>query len=259
MSRLLKEAFAQTRDIGEIVKDFDWSTLNPRDSESEVFLHTDLAPSYGNLNREALRDMHDNVKIMMVGAMKYLSKTSDKSWQSIYATLTQSELLQPYEYDVARADKLIKKSGSDFKFDSSPDAGLVNEVKRWFESLVSDDDVLRSTKIDIETLTQIVAAAGTTIESFETFSSKNERHEQALVDISALRFPDLDSPFFKLYRIKLDAWSDSSRIPVHQEDNNGISGEYKCRVFRPRDSVMDGLSVEARQKAISWADSLLDG
>ena len=58
--------------------------------------------------------------------------------------------------------------------------------------------MIKSTKIDIDVLAQIVAQTGATVDSFETFFAKDEHHEQTLVDIGVLRFPDIDHPFFKV-------------------------------------------------------------
>lgn len=63
---------------------------------------------------------------------------------------------------------------------------------------MSDPDVLNSTKIDINVLAKIVAQTGATVDSFESFFAKEEHHEQTLVDIGVLRFPDIDHPYFKV-------------------------------------------------------------
>lgn len=97
-------------------------------------------------------------------------------------------------------------------------------------------------------MAKIVAQIGAILENFETLFAKDEYHEQALIDINVLRFPDVDQPYFKVsqnlylesvrlinmlvqvYRIKLAAWSDSSRNLMHQEDTNGITGG-KCTQY----------------------------
>lgn len=71
-------------------------------------------------------------------------------------------------------------------------------MKTWFVNLIADDNVLQSTKIDVNVLAQIVAQTGATVDGFETFFAKKEHHEQTLVDIGVLRFPDIDHPFFKV-------------------------------------------------------------
>ncbi|KAH7113915.1 hypothetical protein B0J13DRAFT_573941 [Dactylonectria estremocensis] len=158
--------------------------------------------------------MDDKLKIMIAGTMKTLAKQTDKSWERA---------------EVARADKLIKESSSDFKFDGSSDAGIVRET---------------CIKIDIDVLANIVSQTGATVDSFETFFTKDEHYEQTLIDISVLRFPDIDHPFLRsLYRIKLVAWSDSS---------------FNSRVFRPRASVIGGLTSAAREKAIAAANAMFD-
>ncbi|KAK4201164.1 hypothetical protein QBC40DRAFT_253336 [Triangularia verruculosa] len=256
-SALLTNVFGKTGDIGDLVQNFDFSKIKVTDTKSEDFLHTDLAPSFGKL-KESLAKMDDELKIMIAGTMKILAKQSDKSWNAVLSTMMQNELLQPDGDEVARADKLIKASSSDFKFDGSPDASIVREVQTWFTNLIADDDVLKSTKIDINVLAAIVAQTGATINSFETFFAKQEHHEQIIIDIGVLRFPDIDRPYFKLYRIKLVAWSDSTRILFHQDDKNGITGEYNARIFRPRPSVIGALTAPARAKAIAAANALFD-
>jgi len=221
------------KEVGNLVKNFDWSKINVRDSKNNDYLHTDLAPSFGKLNKPGLQEMDDKLKIMIAATMKILAKQSDKSWKAVLSTMMQNEFIKADESEIARSDKLIKNSSSDFKTDGSPDATIVKEVKSWFTKLISDDDVLQSTKIDIDVLGRIVAQSGATIDSFETFFAKREKHEQTLIDIGVLRFPDIEKPYFKLYRIKLTAWSDSSRILFHQEDKNGITGEFNSRIFRP--------------------------
>ncbi|PNP60529.1 hypothetical protein THARTR1_00553 [Trichoderma harzianum] len=152
----------------------------------------------------------------------------------------------------------FSKSANGSNFDGSPDAILVKEVQAWFNNLISDDDVLNSTNIDVEVLAKIVAQISAIFNNFETFFTKDVYREQTLIDIGVLRFPDVDQPYFKVYRIKLAAWSDSSRSLLHQEDINGITGEFKSRIFRPRASVIEHLTSATFQKAAATAATLFD-
>lgn len=250
------QALGATEAIGNIVKNFDFSKMNMKDSTKEDYLHTELAPSFGKLNNESLQAIDDELKIMMAGTMKVLAKEPNKSWNSILSAMRQNQFVEQDGAEINRADKIIKESVNAFKFDGSPDANIVKEVKTWFTKLVSDQDILECTKIDIEILANIVAQTGAAIDSFETFFSKRERHEKTMIDVGVLRFPDIDHPHFKLYRIKLSAWSDSTRIIFHQEDKNGITGEFNCRTFKPRMSVISSMTDQARKKAIDSANDL---
>jgi len=256
---LLASAFGNNAaDIGKLVTGFDFSKMDVTNKTKDDYLHTDLAPSYGKLNKAHLAQLDDELKIMIAGTMKILAKQTDKSWKAVLSTMMQNPLLEADDAEVARADKLIKESVSAFKFDGSPDAGICREVQSWFVKLIQDDDVLQSTKIDITVLAKIVAQSGSAIENFEQFWAKKALHEKTMVDIGVLRLPDIDNPHFKLYRIKVTAWADSSRIFFIQEDKNGITGEFNCRIFRPRQSVIAGLTDAARGKAIDEANSLFD-
>ncbi|KAJ7841240.1 hypothetical protein B0H13DRAFT_2365853 [Mycena leptocephala] len=105
-------------------------------------------------------------------------------------------------------------------------------------------------------MAHIVAQTGATIDSFPALIYKNEYHEKTMVDIGVLRFPDIDHPHFKLYHIRLVAWSDSRRILFVQKDVNGITGEFNSRIFRPRSSVIQGLTEDVKKKAIREAENL---
>ena len=198
--------------------------IDVRDNKSENYLHQSLAPSYGALTSDAIKDLDEDLKIMIAGTMKLLAKHTDRSWQGVLSTMMQNPFIEPDGATIERSEMLIKNSASDFKFDGSPDAAVVREVQAWFTKLINDEDVLGSTKIDLPVMAEIVAQSGATIDCFLTVFTKHEHHSKHMVDIGVLRFPDIDHPHFKLYRIQLDAWSDCSRILWHQEDKNGITG-----------------------------------
>ncbi|KAF5708865.1 hypothetical protein FGLOB1_6235 [Fusarium globosum] len=251
---LLTNVFGQKTDIGKIVQNFDFSQASK--TYPKLFY---LAPSFGKDGqdlKESMRAIDDRLKIMVAATMMTLARQNDKSWDAVVRTMMQNEIAMPDGEGIARSDTLVRNSLNDFKFDGGPDASIVREVQTWFNRLVSDPDVLNSTKIDINVLAKIVAQTGATVDSFESFFAKEEHHEQTLVDIGVLRFPDIDHPYFKLYRIKLVAWSDSRRIMFHSEDKNGITGEYNCRVFRPRASVIDCLTQAAHAKAVATFDAM---
>ncbi|KAL6813615.1 hypothetical protein V8C40DRAFT_270286 [Trichoderma camerunense] len=229
---LYVNVFGKTGEIGDFVRNFDFSKINPTGSNSNEFLHIDLAPSFGKLNKESLRELDDHLKIMIAGNLKSLGNQPDKSWDAVLGNMMHNPLLDPRDGGpgVFRADK-FKGSVNGFKFDGSPDASIVREI---------------------------VAQIGAILDNFENFFAKSEYHEQALIDIRVLRFPDVDQPYFKIYRIKLAAWSDSSRNLIHQEDTSGITGEFNSRVFRPHAYVIQQLNSATFQKAVATADSLFD-
>lgn len=112
--------------------------------------------------------------------------------------------------------------------------------------------------MDVDVLAKIVASSGARVDSFETFFAKKESHEQKVIDIGVLRYPDTDHPYFKVYRMQLVAWSDCSRILFVQDDKNGITGDLRVRKYKPRESVLSGLREETRKKAIEEAEKYFD-
>ncbi|KAJ7819293.1 hypothetical protein B0H13DRAFT_2378462 [Mycena leptocephala] len=215
---------------------FDWSKMDVHDETRDDYLHLGLAPSFGELTSSSIKDLDDELKIMIAGTMRLLDRHKASG--------------------ISRAEKLVKDETNFFKVDGSPDPNVVREVENWFIDLINDDDVLKSTAIDIKVMAHIVAQTGATIDSFPALIYKNEYHEKTMVDIGVLRFPDIDHPHFKLYHIRLVAWSDSRRILFVQKDVNGITGEFNSRIFRPRASVIQGLTEDIKKKAIKEAEDL---
>lgn len=232
--------------------------VDVQDIKSETIpVHCDLAASYGKLSSESIKAIDNELKIMIAGSVRALNRLEDKSWESVVACMMQNTLIEPVpDGEVTNADKLIKEDSSYFKFDGSPDQKVINEVHSWFVKLISDQDVLDNSKIDIDLLAKIVAQSGATIDSFATFFYKHEYHERTMLEIGVIRFPDLDNPHFKLYRIKLTAWSDCSRVLFGQTDSNGITGVYNCKKFRPRASIIEKLKNATKEQAVAEAEEL---
>ncbi|KAF5026995.1 hypothetical protein F66182_869 [Fusarium sp. NRRL 66182] len=221
--QFFSDIFSGNLDVGTRLTSFDFGRINIQDAPSDEYLHIDLAPAWGLLGRASVQSVDDQIKIMVAGTMKSLRHRTDENWNAVLSAMMRSMLLEPSENEIFRADKLIKDNSRDFKFHSSSNVDTISEVKSWIDHLVSDDDVIQSTKID-QVIPQIVAQICATIKSLQSFSDKCEHYEQTLLDVGVLRFPDIDHPFFKLYRIKLIAWSDSSRVVYHYEDRSGIAG-----------------------------------
>ncbi|KAF8206651.1 hypothetical protein K438DRAFT_1962983 [Mycena galopus ATCC 62051] len=252
-----KKGDTAVQTIGNLVQAFDFSKV---DVTRDDCLHTGLAPSFGNLTRESIKAMDEQLKIMIAGTNRELEKTpaEERTWDKIIAILMQNPLIEPVDTptaNIVRADKLIKQDSNWFKVDRHKDDGVAREVLSWFTTLISDEDVLNSTKIDIKVFAEIVAMTGAAIDSFQSFFTKTEHHEKTVVDIGVLRYPDIDYPFFKVYRIKISAWSDTTRI-IFAVDANGITGEYNVRLFMPRDSVISGMKAETKKKASAEADAM---
>ncbi|KAJ6568538.1 hypothetical protein B0H19DRAFT_1065364 [Mycena capillaripes] len=246
--------FGSLEQAADLVKNFDWS----KDATRDDYLHLNLAPSFGELASNSVKDLDDELKIMIAGTMRSIAQVPapQRSWEKILEVMMQNPLLEPEAFGTSRADKFVKEEVDFFKLDGSPDSLSVREVEPWFINLIQDNDVLKSSRINIGVMGNIVALTGATIDSFPPAIYKNEYHEKTLVDIDVLCFPDIEHPHFKLFHIKLIAWSDSTRIMFAQNDMNGITGEFNSRIFNPRASVIAGLTESVKQQAIKEAENL---
>lgn len=243
--------------VYDLFRCFDFSKCVVSTSMESDFLSHGIAPSFGKISSDTIQKLDDELKVIISGTTKAIGDLKNKSWENVISTLQQNPLLEPFDQGIQRSDKLIKDTGvSFFKFDGSPDDAVVREVHTWFSNLVNDDDILASTGIDIHILADIVAATGSAVRNFETFFYADEKCEQTLIDVGVLRYPDIDQPYFKVYRLRLTAWRDCTRIIFAQSDKNGITGELNVRRYKPRDSVISGLKEETKKRAIEEAEAL---
>lgn len=105
-------------------------------------------------------------------------------------------------------------------------------------------------------LGKIVAATGARVSSFEAFFAKQEYHEQEIIKIGVIRYPDQTHPYFKIYRIEVVAWSDCRRVLFAQKDTNGIKGELRVRKYKPCEGVIARMNPAIIEKATNEAEAL---
>ena len=130
-------------------------------------------------------------------------------------------------------------------------------MEQWIKNLISDEDVLKDLNFSPTAFAEIVAQTGATITDVATFFAKSESHKRDVLNIGILRFPDLEHPYFKVYRVKLTAWSHCIRVLFVEQNTNGITGEYHCRRFKPRERYLRSLRPAAMRAAVDMLDELM--
>ena len=107
--------------------------MDVKDNTKDDYLHVGLAPSYGKLkDGSAMKTMDEDLMVMIAGTIKDLEamKPDDRSWDAVTNAFMQNSLMEPDGSSVVhRSDKLIKQGTNVFKFDGSPDATIVQEVR----------------------------------------------------------------------------------------------------------------------------------
>ncbi|KAJ4490559.1 hypothetical protein J3R30DRAFT_3694234 [Lentinula aciculospora] len=231
-------------------------------SSDEPIVHENLAPSFGDINRagESIKELDDKMKLMIVVTMRKLielKKQNTLSWENIQGCFNQNTSLVADSSPQEIVKEFVSNSEADFKFNGSPDPQLVQKVKTWWEGeACPDPDIRNDSKLDIDSLAKIVAWSGATITDFWNFWSKHEHHERTLLEVGVMRYPTIAKPYFKLYKIRLHAWSDSTRTVWHQEDKNGIKSTVISQTFRPNDEVLSQVKEDITKKTANKIDDL---
>lgn len=246
----------------DIVQKVKTSTEQINVKSDEPIIHESLAPSFGNINNAAnsVKQLDNKMKLMIAVSMKKLLELKNRnalSWENIQACFNQNTSLVADSSPVEIVKQYVSNNTADFKFDGSPDPQLVQKVLTWWEGeACPDPDIRNDSKLDVESLAKIVAWSGATVTDFINFWSKHERHERTMLEVGVMRYPTIAKPYFKLYRIKLFAWSDSTRTMWHQEDKNGIKSSVTSQTFRPNDEILRQVKEETARIAADEIDNM---
>lgn len=232
-------------------------------NDNYIPVHTSLAPSYGSEAKLAahIKVMDDGLKVLMATSLQIVAALPKQNleWDTLLRAFANNPCARAMGDPASINRKFEAHSEHLFKFNGDPDPALVNQVVTWWESqAVADPDIRADTKIDIKDLAKIVAWSGATITDFGTVFYKREYHEKTVIDIGVLRFPDMDKPYFKLYRLRVHAWSDCTRTLAYQSDTNGITSTLDWQCFEPRSEYIKDLKQEAKDKANDFVDDLFN-
>ncbi|CAI9724080.1 Hypothetical predicted protein [Octopus vulgaris] len=226
--------------------------------------HCSLAASFSNLTSAKVKAMDEELQIAIAATNRVLAKARQDNRNQ---TMTFDDYIYLMKQNVLLksddGDDIIRsrfKSYSQTRFaQNSVDEEIVNEVIDWFKNeVVVDPDVLAATKIDIVDFANFVAATGAALDSLAALFVKRDYAERSVVDLGIIRYPDLDHPFFKLFRIQLFAYRKNTRIAFVQNDKSGIKGQFESKIFRPQTTVLKQMAESVRRKAMQEAQETFE-
>jgi len=262
-----KEAIiAGLKTVGKVIqmgRDFVASTTFKDIVKTEVVpYHSELAASYGKLNAESVKIMDDELKVMIAAVDRTLTKLHKENrqgqevpWERYVAAMVQNPLIEK-DFRGEVFNDSFKEFSRFGLAKGGIDKQIVNEVESWFMNLIDDADVLASSKIRILDYANIVGCSDAAVEDFKTLIMRTQLVERSILEVGVLRYPDLDNPFFKMFRIKLKAFRRTIRVTFVQKDESGIRGEYNMQKFFPRKEVIEQLSKKILNKAVSEVEDL---
>ncbi|KAL0636928.1 hypothetical protein Q9L58_004030 [Maublancomyces gigas] len=182
--------------------------------------------------------------IIAVTTTKFAAMTpEERTWDNVLGALEQNPVLKPMEDEtIHKTDKHSLNSFTLLGGNGKPNKIAMDAVGAWFRGFITDEDVLRTTKIDTEWCKYTVCQTGAAIQNIVKVVAKSQKINQELVDIGVLTYPTKESPHFKVFRIQLKVWAETKRFLNFQTDNNGVIGEFSYRKYETCSTVIDWLS-----------------
>lgn len=184
------------------------------------------------------------------------------TWDDALGFMQENKLLEPTgDAPVSARDTYVHNSDDVLKVDGSADATTVKAIALWLHNVVGDEDVLDASAIDaamIANLAKIVAETGAHVSSVGSAIHGKEHIERWLLDMGVVRFPDIDHPCFKVYRLQLHGWRDCDRTLAFEKNSNGLGVDFDCRKYQPCAREIERLTAAAVQDALAEAETLFD-
>ena len=132
-------------------------------------------------------------------------------------------------------------------------------AENWIKSLISDEDVIKNLQFDPKFYAKFINCIGISFQKLNLLDVMiygHQKYTKSVVDIGVIRFPDLDHPYFNVYRLSLKAYRDCSQTIVVSWQNSGLIGEYNSRKFGLRSEIIKGLKPEIQKKAMNVVNDL---
>ncbi|KAG8923998.1 hypothetical protein FRC02_010767 [Tulasnella sp. 418] len=149
----------------------------------------------------------------------------ERDWDTVVRSFSENSLVIQ-RGDEHRNDSSYKPSDKN-KWQGTNRA-VIQEVKSWFNELISDSDVLQDKGFDFDSVAELVATAGKdAIAKLEVRDNSDDKYREAsIIEYGILRYPLPSKPYFRTYSIQLFAWTQiSSRLfGLKNESQSGIRG-----------------------------------
>lgn len=219
--------------------------------------------------------LDDNLKLVVgstVAELKALTANDTvPTWERMTNVMCQNPLLTTQSDSHRSGLRTFRRDSTDwFKFDGSPDPTVAKQLRAWIDSTVVEIDpelkIISDalTPEDFNTLADVVVSTGVSVISVASAVKKKEHVETTIADIGLVRYPTPGrDPHFKLFRLKLKAWRNCSRICMYEQNTNGLVLELDSREYYPRYEVARFirekiLTAEQVAKLVEQMDSLLE-
>ncbi|KAJ2934425.1 hypothetical protein H1R20_g2686, partial [Candolleomyces eurysporus] len=248
----VRRAEHEVKQLEEIFEETDALELGERDNHRDYeYVNVGLAPCYGTLRSDYKR-MDDALTLMVAESVNLLEEAradgKKLDWDIVQSIFMQSasmvhckeDSVQNYRNFSERDTKLFSNKGRS----SVPIEAVCHEIEGWFNELIRDKNVLDFTRLKgLSGVKDIVARHGVS-------QKKRGSWRKVFLDIGVLRFPDMENPFVRIYRIRLTAWATCKKqLTLIERNRNGITGEYISCVFKPRRELVAGISQQAKENA----------
>ncbi|CAE1272722.1 unnamed protein product [Acanthosepion pharaonis] len=216
-----------------------------------------VSSSFGEITSETVQKMDKNLILMIGDSLPRIKQISLETYDGIVEYMKDIPSLEI----VSNSTK--KRTGS---YASSSD-GLTDLISRtkskyeaitWYNNFIKNKQIINDAHIDIEFLAEVMTETGVYVKSLESFFFDKVKEVIQEVDISILRFPDIENPYFLVYHIKIMAWRVSERLLMYEQTAGGLQGLFQSIKFKPNTKYLSSLEPDIIKSAKEEAEKIFD-
>lgn len=182
-----------------------------------------LAPAYGTLNRQSIKTLGDETKIMIAVTTNLLAKIppNTRTWDSVRPAMMQNPVTESFDAlaygpkpigrtttTQARPENTLDSTSDQQAIqppvgleaslpEYSTDASFPDQTANWIKDF-PDRDALLEIRIDDGVLSSIVARTEESVKPAIHCAGTEYECRKPVIDITVLRHPDMDHPYFKV-------------------------------------------------------------
>lgn len=230
------------------------------DRGKPIITSKQLVAITGNI-KNTIADMDANVQLMMA---IFLKKTSNaKTYSDALKSMKQNPVMGGNaDLFIKREDEFIPSVDSFWKFKGNPSTHTVKTVNTWFEKLIGDEQVLAEMNLTEGDIGYLVKSISTILKTLKTDCLQNDLSiiERGVISLPVVRFPTKLENNIVIYNIDVNAWIQCKTgnmitdaidsLKSNPNFGGGLTGSFLTATFAPRDSVINNLKPEIKEKAI---------
>ena len=138
-----------------------------------------------------------------------------------------------------------------------PDIKKMVEAEEFIKKVIHDEKIWDSLQIDTDLISKIFASQGCDVKSLADWFSRSSNVAHVAIDVGVVRFPRLEDPCFKLYRLRVLVFKSTTAVMLWHKSGQGLFCKFTARKYLMSDKFIAKFDEEATKKVNEQFESVM--